>query len=540
MPKTHSIHAFMFPFRWDYIPYDSNFLGQNIPKESISYSERTRLRDFDRVFEKGKTLKRTIFNIEKKREKYNEYTYFHAFARKALYDIGSANMDKQAVLYYELNGKEEDYYQIEVLNRATYSLKLTSVCLHVYNTGVGVLTFNLENNAYKNPEDILHINEFGRRMYPQYMYGAEGIVATKGTFLANKISGKIAGIVFNEDFSQYSTENIQTESTFLAPDFIKKFFGYKKKNEKEDEKEGDEQVSFVFRKKHEKKGKIRISLVTDDRMFVMCYYKNAILSNSMANKQQVRDAFEYELNTSWYAFLFGDKNKNDITIKNDNMQIEHIKKHTYARWVDHYEKSNHHYNSSLFGMTRDSFVCLGDWDLLQIHMQTMYYQMSVLCLVQRASVLRFEYEVSNIAQVLDSAGDINSRIKDLYKNYIEFINKIYFREITSQIQGIEMYNQFQEVMNLEKEVTSLDGEIQELHTYVSMDEQGKLSKIATWFLPAGAVIGLMGISASILASNMKLGAPLDWNVLGWIGIAVCFSGLMAFTISKLINSKFLK
>ncbi len=528
-----STHTFMFPFRWDYI-------AENKEKEDISYSLRTRLSDFDRIFSGCKTLKRTRYVIGENYAKYNEYTYFHTFVRKALFYSGEYDVDKHTVLYYELDGNVGDKFEIEVSYQykennidktfnTTYSLDFKSVCLHIYNTGVGVLTFNLENNTYKEKEHILHINEFGRRLYPQFISQASGIEATKNTFLAQSIKGSIADINFYEDFTQYKAA-IDTRRTFLAPDFIKKVFGYRG-----NQREGDRSVSFVFSRLHEAKGKIRISQITDDRMFFVSYYENAKLADSMAELKNdefaERKLFQYQLDNFWYCFIFGDKES--ATLKNDRKQILDMEFHTYGRWLQ-YNQKNKDYHGSVFGMSRDSFVCLGGWPDLGIHMKTMYYQMSVLCLVQRASVLRFAYEVSNITQLLNTKGNITPRIKDLYKNYIEFINKIYFREVTSQIQGIEMYHQFQEVMNLAKEVRDLDEEIQELHTYVSMDEQEKLSKVATWFLPAGVVFGMLG-SNVLGADNLKLFEQPDWNAIVWILGAVLFSAGVSWLIFKIMN-----
>lgn len=530
MSKPTSIHSFMFPFRWDYI-------SKNNPKEKISYSERTRLSDFDRVFSQCNTLKRTPYLIEDNHEKYNEYTYFHTFTRRALYDSGSSDLDTQILLYYELNGEVDDFFNIEVLNHKTYTLNLKSICLHIYNTGVGVLTFNLENHRYLEKGDILHINEFGRRIYPQFL-GENKILNTQKVFLAKRIWGGIGTkIQFDENFSQYN-DKINSQRTFLAPDFIKKVFGYRRKA-----REGDPAIDFVFSRLHENKGKIRISQVTDDRMFYICYYEAPSLANQMGEIVVPKDKnpkkmyfeekpiFHYQMCDFWYCFVFGDKN--DATIKNNRRQIAEMPFYTYDRWVQ-YNQKNAGINSSLFGMTRDTFVCIGGWSELGKHMTTMYYQMTILCLVQRASVLRFAYEVSNITELLNTSGNINSRIKDLYKNYIEFINKIYFREITSQIQGIEMYNQFQKVMNLEKEVKDLDSEIQELHTYVSMDEQEKLSKVAAWFLPAGVIAGLLGMNV-FGAKDFGFGESQDWWKWGWVVVVVLLSAGISLGFSKYIN-----
>ena len=125
----------------------------------------------------------------------------------------------------------------------------------------------------------------------------------------------------------------------------------------------------------------------------------------------------------------------------------------------------------------------------------MYYQMAVLCLIQRASVLRFSYEITQITHsIFNKKVDLSKQIKEIYENYIIFLNRIYFREVTSQIQGIELYTMFQEAMNLEKEVKDLDNEIQELFEYQNMQEQRRLNKIASLFLPITLITSFLGMN----------------------------------------------
>ncbi len=521
----------MFPFRWDYLSKDAR-------EEDLSYSSRTHLSDFDRLFSECNTLKRKPFLISNDSENFNEYTYFHEYVRRALYDTGSNGKDinDNEVLYYDLDGSLEDYYRIDLLDGTSYTLHPESFCLHVYSTGIGIITFNLRNDQHTAPEDILKINEFGRRIYPQFIAG-NSLYNTKSTFLADRISGKMGLLEFNEDFSPYLSP-LHVHNTFLPPDHILKIFGYRG-NERDNQSK-----SFVFKREYHRKGNVRIRKLTDDRMFFMCYYNNPMLANSLAKigMGALDNEFAYLHDGFWHAFVFGDKNSRDITVKNEKFQEKLMGKHTYDRWIncEAIDKRNgldYIKAGTLYGMSRDSFVCLGGWNLLAIHMTTMYYQMAILCLAQRSSVLRFSYEVGLITNQLEKNKDATKDIKDLYKNYIQFINKIYFREVTSQIQGIEMYNQFQEVMGLEKDVKDLDNEIKELHTYISMVEQSNLSKVAVWFLPAGVIVGILGMN-TFTEDTFRFNSKMpDWIGIGWILAVVLVSTLCVMILNKYFNRK---
>lgn len=479
--NRYSIHTFMFPFQWDYLSKD--------PKRNIAYNDRTRLSDFDRLFSANSCLKRKLFQVDDSASKYSEYTYFYPFVRKALYHTN----DDDFMRYYELE-EENGIYNIDYNSGEsirTFSLKLDSICLHVFDTGVGVLSFNISNYNYPDKEDILIINDYGRRIYPQYLSneGSKKNQGVKGSFLADKIYGHLGDFSFEDNFEQYE-DPIENNACFLPPQHIRNIFGYSI-----NEKIGDYGKDFVFRDEEERKKAIRIRQITDDRMFFLCYYNNSNIVNSLAKKS--KDAaseicYDFELDPFWYSFVHGDKGA--PTVKEDRFQQNQILKCTYTRWLD-YKSKDPDCDGTLFGITKDSFVCLGAWSELEKHMVTMYYQMAVLCLIQRASVLRFSYEITQITHsIFNKKVDLSKQIKEIYENYIIFLNRIYFREVTSQIQGIELYTMFQEAMNLEKEVKDLDNEIQELFEYQNMQEQRRLNKIASLFLPITLITSFFGMN----------------------------------------------
>lgn len=490
----HSKHTFMFPFQWDYIK-DS--------KKMLSYNERTKLKDFERLFESlDNGLKKVKYEIGNDTEKYNEYTYFHSFVRKAMF----YTEDKDFLRYYEIdvpNGEYNiEYYGNSKSDLKTLKLSLDSICLHIYDIGVGIISFNLTNHKYQDQESILAINEFGRRLYPQFMTENDRLSA-KTAFLPNRIYGSIGNITFNEDYTAYQNP-IAINNTFLPPDHIKKVFGYMGQ-----EQLGDMGKKFVFTKQYEKNDTIRIRQVTDDRMFFLSWYGNnekaqklngiVNISNDDDKKNKIKElinpTFEYEINDFWYTYIFGDKKF--PSIQNLKMQKDHLIQHTYTRWLKY---------STFFGITRDSFVCLSSTKEsliklnappLDIHMQSIYYQMAILCLIQRASILRFSWEVSQITNKIfsDKKANPDNAIKDLYENYIRFINQIYFREVSPQIQGIELYTMFQEAMNLDKNVKDLDGEMREIFSYLSVKEQTSLGKVANLFLPIALITGFFGMNS---------------------------------------------
>jgi hypothetical protein len=533
--KPYSVHSFMLPFRWDYLP--ANYSKES-GKEQISFEQRTDLNNFLKSLLYGNTLwKRKFYSIEGKAENFNEVHYFHAYASKTMFDLQQkdeldANCinSNKVMVYFEIEtDPQTDTYTIKTVNDGTYILGLCGISLHVYNTGVAILTINLENTIYDSKEAVLCINEYGRRIYPQFLHEEYPHVhKVKEAFLPDSIEMSIAGRGdFSDDFGEY--KNLEDRevhhyesSNFIhswvvrVPKYIRSLFGDK----------------FSIILNDETPDSIRLNVLTDDRMFFQSWYGNNELADILketlgegASSATGETFYPYLKNSYWHAYLFGDKGWPSIA--NKKMQEALTERHTYARWAG---------CGTLYGFTKDSFVSITDSSdfslLIKTHFKTIYYQMAVLCLAQRVSVLRFSSEVSNLSDLARSNENekLVTNIKILYKNYIEFINKIYYREITPYVQGIEMYNQFQEIMDLKENVKDLDEELNELFNYVKLEESEKqsnethrLSTIAAWFLPASFIASLFGIG--LIDKKTRLTGKMDFDL--WIvwGI-ICGGGIL--------------
>ena len=71
---------------------------------------------------------------------------------------------------------------------------------------------------------------------------------------------------------------------------------------------------------------------------------------------------------------------------------------------------------------------------------------------------------------------LSNQVSILYRHYIDFLNRLYFREITPQIQGDEIYNQLQTQMETKAEVESAGRQLQELNTYVAAERDKEEAK----------------------------------------------------------------
>jgi Mg2+ and Co2+ transporter CorA len=181
------------------------------------------------------------------------------------------------------------------------------------------------------------------------------------------------------------------------------------------------------------------------------------------------------------------------------MQKTLIEKATYNRWQN---------NGTMYGISKYSFVCLGEDEFALPHMQTIYFNIFSLLLMVRATILKFSSEVSDIAKNIDSkntAGDVNN----LYKRYIQFVNSFYFREITAKDQGLELYEKAMDILNIQRDIKDLDSEIEELHKYIEIsnnkketEQMNNLNKLGYIFLPGTFIAGFFGMNTFSGIDNM--------------------------------------
>lgn len=395
-------------------------------------------------------------------------------------------------------------YRIDVPGAKEYVLNVDSILLHLYNNGVGVISFHLNNRSEEqsSPQDILNINQFGRRVYPpffavepdtvgtpyQYNPGGfeQGLRTVKGMELANKISLGPEGLF--DDFARYTFEENLKEQLFIIPRFISGLFPG---------------INLTHYKQTEEAG-IHLSPILDDRMFVVCWYGNNKLAEGLqgwdkSKKQYPEGDYTYKWDEWWFKFIYVDGGQK--TCQNEVLTKKLTEACTNDRWVGY---------GTLYGTTRYSLVCLtkslkslGNSAFLVNHMQTMYYKMAELALVQRACVLRFSDEVTEISSLKEpDVETLSAKVSSLYLQYIRFVNKIYFREVTTQEQGIELYDKLHQAMCLPKHVEDLDNEIAELHTYVSMLEERKRNRDLAMLTRIGAVFIVPSFIAGFLGMNI--------------------------------------
>ena len=496
--STYSYHIFYFPFEWNWSDPDKKTYSEQENKKT--FSEQIDLKQIDekKVGEEKCPWKRTKGEPTDEKEQkdlFNEKQYFFPFVHYIMYD----DKDKKSLMRHfereepKKNGVE---YVIKIKDRQEpYRLKVESMNLNLYSTGVGVLSFFLINDETNKKEDILKINQYGRRiMLPFY--------DDKNLRNETAESIKITRLDSNADAKDRYTETFDTSTsdTWNAAKFIRNLIE-------------DLDAGIDVKKIHP---------IIDDRMLVNCWYGNNELANEIKDeKGEKKDGMKFITGDYWYKYVFVDGKYE--TCQNDEMKKELLEESTYKRWQKY---------GTLYGLTRYSMVALTDesefsCDVLAKHMRTMYSRMFELVMVQRASILRFSSEVTKVSKLKSERSD-KSRLlakcmESLYREYISFANQVYFPYVTAQDQGIEMYNILMKQFDSKDKVKDLDSEIDELYQFITLRNEREqneyafnLNIIATILLPVTVVAGIFGMNKW---EEICWPAGLTWCII--VSVLVC-------------------
>lgn len=550
-----SYHTFMFPFRWDIA---SEKLSKSSPLKSIHeinkvYEDRLDVEKFkNRLLgrKQNKQWQYTWFDISTA-EHYNEYTYFYPHARKAILNTNKEFMKDWVSHTFRCIDPECQYYKIYIQNSDSgdkntsdqiqaYSLRIEKISLKIYDTGIGILQFDLENYRYGDPEDILRINDFGRRIYPPFLGAFSKENKERGVFAARHCIYPVCIDICSDETSQLPENKYERDEGYyndhanldpagnqavtILPEFIQTLLGDR----------------FETRMNRLKKGDILLTPVIDDRMFVLSVYGDTRNSFHDDPEQMMQGVDDF-----WYRFVFVDGKSKGAA--NKRLERELVSRHTYDRWLE---------SGTLFGMSRYSFMARirGSFrdkypKMILTHCKTMYYQMILLALTQRASIIRFSEEIAYVSSLNEKEPghrDLNA-IRDLYKHYIRFVNKVYFNEVTAQEQGCEMYAMIQDHMRIKENLTDLRQEIGELHTYADLTYEKKRGKktdrltiMAALFLIPTFITGFFGMN--IFSDNFfkyyhdnRLVLFLQCPVAGYIVYGALFLILSLFFIFLIVT-----
>ena len=245
--------------------------------------------------------------------------------------------------------------------------------------------------------------------------------------------------------------------------------------------------------------KIVVNPFQDDRMYLHGYYVDASpdgvptqLKTAYPSREELlkSDNHSDEQNTlrKWYAISQMDRNC-FASCQDMEMLRQQIERDTYARWVGWGTAYALTANSCLMVLNDSSVGYLID------NMQWHYFQLFIVALLQRCSTLRFYEEAAAIMNQSTGIKNVPLLCDSLRSQYIIFLNSVWWKEVSLQIQGQEMYRMLSENMEIDDNVKQLDEALSELYEYNEGVYQKKISNSLNLFSIAGviwAVVELVG------------------------------------------------
>lgn len=382
-------------------------------------------------------------------KEYNEFVYFYRPVRPVLYTMEGM---PQLVLNYKHRALGQQVKGLSVcINGKVYELDLTKVTLKLYKTGVGILSLYVDNTRYHDKEDILKINGISRCIYPQVL------------------PLELAKVAYHPDWIRIHDENVvQIEDRFdqtyrQIPIRISQFIL---------EILGDEFIQA----QHLQVGKIAIDPLLGGQMFTLCMVKCTQVLEPLSETDQIE------------------------RILGELMLVPEEEK----RLCEYGNISYLNQKRKIYGMSKSAFACISH-EGVDVRL---YDQLVTLALMQRVTLLHFSAELATISTLPKQ--QLVRGIQSVYEIYIQFINQMYFSEITLDLEGTQIYQLLMSKLRIPEELRQLDFEMQEIHEYAALVDQSQSKFRLDMATVIGAALVIPTFVTGFFGMNIMQDHFLDW------------------------------
>lgn len=484
---------------------------------------------------------------------YNEYVYFYPYIRNILFTTTQQENQKKnskGVYFFKASvNRENGYFKINYLNTDnkpdSIKLALKNIFLHFFESGVGILIFEIVNDPSKGGEylslrDYLRFMSLGRRVYCPFVRSDTEISEDYACNAFNPVNEKEKetpidekGIFKSNDAIHLKEcpDSIELKINDDIPwkaDFKSQLFFYNEKEKGYYPSLSNIITKLLDTEEFNYKNGDYWSII-DDRMFVHSFFD---LKNNSASdddlitynsnrkfldslKQQFRSGFPAtnidDSANIWYQMIHIDGE--EPTCQNPRMMEKILQESSYGRWSDY---------GTFFGFSRFSSVTISnlkDAGYTYNHFQSMYYQIAVMLLFYRGAILDFSRRSSDLADSIHgysigheqkntkdekkSTKEIHSEIKRLHSDFLLFRNKFWFREVTAQDQGIDIFSIWSHKLKNFELLQDVKSEIDELYNYIDAEVEKDVSKKINILTILGAIAIPLAIVTSFFGMNLS-------------------------------------
>ena len=537
----YSYHTFLFPFIWK------------------TSEDKTR-EDFEKILSVGTRWIDKSWKSEKVREDVKElsawfqdyaaFQYFTKSANNVIFNTRGDNLVR-CFEYYQHKGT----YTISK-GKAEYQLVINNVRLNVYDIGIAVLIFELENHEHKSLDDVDAINEYGRRINLPILIAAKGKKNVSHPICADKISISFGNITFTEDYME-TMSFIGEDTSYLDKHITMNYIMRPIQELLDGIGQDNGGYEVTTHEEHQNNNTFYIKPCIDDRMFVCCLVRDDDYSNKIKEFDIAREEYrylsdcfifnekgraeEYGLDLDIYKLMFIETS---ATSQSATMRHELLKRCVYDRWIDY---------GTIHGVTHHSMVCLtsayeGIIDSVINPFLTEYVQLAILTVVQRAVILLLSDEAAEVANGFAGDEVITKEeiasIEKLQARYVTAQNQLLLAEVTVQEQGVEIYEMLKNELYIKENMADLDSEISNLRDVADIanarlerlndeEEARREKKIEDSLTLLSAILGGVSIAEPVSQLFEFDSLPCESE---WFMLSLMF-GILLGIITKYILSR---
>ena len=408
-------------------------------------------------------------------EDYNEYVYFYKPIRSALYTFADRPV---VVRNYTYDDLESSGYMRLTVGKVSYELEIRQLELKLFKTGIGLLCFQFLNKKYEEEEAIRAINAFSECVYPPVMPIEKARERGFPSLIYLSLNDKQE---IYEDFT-----NIQYDNRIMISPLIMAVLG----------------KPFVSSVKPNLEECIVIEPILGHQMFCcsMVYNEQLIAMGKEGCGGQIE---------KWMIM------HHEETV-NENGEAVRSKPYILMS-DDHYYGMN---RKVLLGITKH-YPC-----------DKLYDQLVKLVLMQRATLLNLSTEIARVATLPKS--EISAAISSIYEIYIQFINQLYFKEVTADSEGSLLYEELSKLFKIAEEIEQLNFEMDEVHEYALLVEQSASNLKVQLLTIIGAALVLPSFVTGFFGMNIFKDEAVHWwrhsAVALWLNSYVAFPILVVVAL----------
>jgi len=240
-----------------------------------------------------------------------------------------------------------------------------------------------------------------------------------------------------------------------------------------------------------------LKYLPDDRMFVVPAYG---LAGEVINTPHIQERMNYLLSLALYVDHLGDTYSSCQDYAYDPEFTRNLlKEHSLTRWQATGSYSGYCiYAHAYLGMS-------GFFNkvIAPSHVPYIYGRMTLLGLFYQATLRHYNRRISYATKALTEQKSTDS-FRKLRKHFIEFTNNYWFREISPQIQAIEIFNLQTKALNLEAEYHLIKDEMERADEYTTALREQEFNHASKNFNHIAAVFATLALFIGVFGVSTKL------------------------------------